>query len=189
MASKRTWAEMEAASLATEEGRAFAAIGFEVWMSGGGCTAWFKQLPADKYMLITDSSGSDHHLNADGYDGKPDYWIVGIHFDGSDGEYLESATHDEAVAAALAILFRESIRRDVPDNVAEIDAINAARADATCATHDFCDSNMNMLEAWRACYGPDAFLDADNQAYADLWNRAWDIAKADGFAVKGAAGK
>lgn len=49
-----------------------------------------------------------------------------------------------------------------------------------CASHDFCDANMAMLEAWRRCTGSDE-IDANDQAQAAAWNEAWKLAKAAEF--------
>jgi Tfp pilus assembly protein PilV len=57
-----------------------------------------------------------------------------------------------------------------------------------CASHDFCDANGVMAEAFAAC-GVKTFVDCSPEesegpeyaAAVDLWNRAWDAAKAAGF--------
>lgn len=48
-----------------------------------------------------------------------------------------------------------------------------------CASHDFCDANVYMAEAFEQVTGraPDPASDAD----AALWNEAWEIAKSEGF--------
>ena len=50
-----------------------------------------------------------------------------------------------------------------------------------CASHDFCDANMVMAEAFERVMkrAPNPASDAD----AALWNDAWDIAKANNFEV------
>jgi hypothetical protein len=51
-----------------------------------------------------------------------------------------------------------------------------------CATHDFCDANMAMHEAWVKLTGqnPLDFQDEEaggmDQVTTTLWNRAWDLA-------------
>lgn len=59
---------------------------------------------------------------------------------------------------------------------------------AACATHDFCDANMAMMEAFEAVMGREPVLGDDDdsmiaaqQADLDLMNAAWVIAKRDHF--------
>lgn len=45
----------------------------------------------------------------------------------------------------------------------------------SCASHDFCDANMVMLDAWGYLgYGE---FDPNSSADASVWNDAWHIAK------------
>jgi len=46
-----------------------------------------------------------------------------------------------------------------------------------CHSHDFCDANMAMEAAWESFDLPS--INADDQAQADLWNAAWNIAAVD----------
>lgn len=67
-----------------------------------------------------------------------------------------------------------------PDNMREVIARNQSAADPmTCASHDFCDANMLMFKALQNL--TDKPLDPEticaDSANADLWNRAWAIAK------------
>lgn len=41
------------------------AIGFEVWPSGGGCTAYILELSGTMYALVTDESGRDVPMTFD----------------------------------------------------------------------------------------------------------------------------
>lgn len=47
-----------------------------------------------------------------------------------------------------------------------------------CATHDFCDANMAMVEAMTTLK-----YDARDESSADLWNAAWIQAKANKFNI------
>ena len=68
------------------------------------------------------------------------------------------------------------------DNACEVDRRNATPEYAgACASHDFCDANMPMAAAFEAVTGREP--DVASQADADLWNAAWNIAKARGFAT------
>lgn len=44
-----------------------------------------------------------------------------------------------------------------------------------CHTHDFCDPNQAMIDAWERCYG----IHPRCQSATDtrLWNKAWSIAR------------
>lgn len=48
-----------------------------------------------------------------------------------------------------------------------------------CATHDFCDANEVMAEAFTKTTG--RAIDLNSQRDTDLWNAAWDQAKAAEF--------
>lgn len=83
---------------------------------------------------------------------------------------------------ALANAFRTEARRALTP--AEIDEINrrntAAGPDAGwCASHDFYDANMLMLDAFNATFGrePHITSDADFEAI----NAAWSAVRATGF--------
>lgn len=47
--------------------------GFHIEGTGGGCSAWVKQLPTGQYVVLTDSGGCSHNLENGGllgiYDG------------------------------------------------------------------------------------------------------------------------
>lgn len=61
----------------------------------------------------------------------------------------------------------------------EVAARNATAAYAgCCASHDFCDANMAMSEAFAKAFGRDPGFD---QHDVDLMNSAWEAAKAAGF--------
>jgi len=53
---------------------------------------------------------------------------------------------------------------------------------ASCASHNFCDANMAMLEAFEAI--TDCEFNLDNQAHIDLFNAAWDHAKINHLTAK-----
>ena len=52
----------------------------------------------------------------------------------------------------------------------------------SCASHDFCDANMAMLTAFETL--ADCAFDLDNQDHVDLFNAAWDYAKANHLTKK-----
>lgn len=87
----------------TEDGKLFKAAGFELEHTGGGCSAWRRGAVDGYFILITDSSGSDHRLG-DGYatdPARPDRWLIGLHLqDGDHLESIEATTVTDAIAAA-----------------------------------------------------------------------------------------
>jgi|TARA_R110001583_G_C5603609_1_gene404711 hypothetical protein len=86
---------------------------------------------------------------------------------------------------ALATEFHSTMGEWFADELAtliEIDAENATRDDSSCASHDYCDANMAMFEAFTAVYYRDP--DMTSQPDLDLMNAAWDETKANGFAAK-----
>lgn len=185
MATFHEWLNAETAkALASEEGKAFVAAGFEFTHTGGGCTAWEKQFADGRRIMITDSEGLGHTLGpSDANDpSKPDHWMIGFYLNEEDdsGTIMEAPTHGEAVAAALAFLFRHHVRAYfAADKLEEIDRINRANNDSTCATGDFSDSNMFMGEAFEELFG--RVTDVSSQTETDMWNAAWNKAKAFGF--------
>jgi hypothetical protein len=48
-----------------------------------------------------------------------------------------------------------------------------------CHSHDYCDANMVMFEAFQSTFGREP--DTDNGPDLELWNDAWEIAKAASF--------
>lgn len=65
------------------------------------------------------------------------------------------------------------------DNMTSVRKLNAtpAYAGSICASHDFCDANMAMDQAFQELLNrePDMQSDAD----CALWNEAWQIAKTE----------
>lgn len=83
------------------------------------------------------------------------------------------------LAVAFCAVLREWLGAD---RVAEVVALNDAELNPdVCHSLDFCDAHMTMLEAFEKVLGrePDVCDDADT----DLFNAAWDEAKAARFAL------
>lgn len=87
-------------------------------------------------------------------------------------------------AEKIARKFAEGLTEDLgAGTVAEIVRLNATPAYAgCCASHDFCDANMVMADAFEEVLGH--ALDAGDETHAALVNRAWDLAKNAGFDPK-----
>lgn len=197
--------EMAAAAEQTETGKLFAASNFHVGHNGGGCTAW--ERPVDETgwkVLITDSEGFSHESE----DGK---WIVGAHHES--GEFVERCVEADSIAAAIAaadafdvVLSGKIAEPDatITDKIrlarefgtliqeelstvrfrAMVDRNKAEDADSNvCHSHDYCDANMTMLQAFQNVFQREpAFLnDSTTEADLALWNEAWQIAKAADF--------
>lgn len=76
----------------------------------------------------------------------------------------------EKVQWALSVTeFREAIDRNKAEGPQSI----------VCHTHDFCDANMLMLEAWEEFFGGEP--DVSSEEDAAIINEAWAIAKAADF--------
>jgi hypothetical protein len=85
---------------------------------------------------------------------------------------------------ALAWSFRQSMQNFVPmRDLRRIDAANASEVGGplsdTCHSHDYIDANMVMCSAFEAQLQREH--DASSQIDADLQNRAWQLAKLQGF--------
>lgn len=103
------------------------------------------------------------------------------------------STPKPARAHVLAIAFAAKLHEWLsPEEMKEAIARNAASADPlVCASHDFCDANMAMAEAFEATQGREIRFPSDvesgactqEESDADLamFNSAWGLAKAAGF--------
>jgi hypothetical protein len=49
-------------------------FGFELWETGGGCTAWGLHLPDGREIMVTDLAGESHRLP-----GAGEPFLVGLH--------------------------------------------------------------------------------------------------------------
>jgi hypothetical protein len=82
----------------------------------------------------------------------------------------------------IALAFSDILARDLTG--AQMDAVNAsnfpdgdARADGACASHDYIDANMAMLEAFESVQP----FDRTDARDCELWADAWSLAKACEF--------
>ena len=48
-----------------------------------------------------------------------------------------------------------------------------------CASHDHIDANMVMAPAFEEVMGHE--VDSESEVDADIWNKAWDLVKLNGF--------
>ena len=119
--------------------------------------------------------------------------------DGSHAPY-DSAEHDQrfpcstddlsealdaALGAQFAMVLDEWLEADEYAQVRQRNALDPqAAAGGCCHSHDFCDANMAMLEAFAVIYGREPVMGEDDPAMAaqqdedmERMNRAWSVAK------------
>lgn len=95
--------------------------------------------------------------------------------DDGEGKTFDPATAPSAqqLADRFAVVLRSWL---TAEEWAKVRVRNASETDPhVCHSHDFCDANMAMDEAWGSFMN--AHIDADDEAQAKLWSDAWDIAK------------
>ena len=99
----------------------------------------------------------------------------------------DANTFKDLTAAELAKCFSAVLRQWLTDSeTSRINAANAASGyDAlVCASHDYCDANMAMLEAVSNATGipvDDIDVDVSDARFCELLNEAWAIAKRADF--------
>lgn len=94
------------------EDETFKSHGFSVRQTGGGCTAWGKDLADSRYILITDSEGLNHRLGDRHVDlTSTDKWLVGLHDEKGavPDAHSEHDTAAEACAAAEGFASRAEV--------------------------------------------------------------------------------
>jgi len=76
----------------------------------------------------------------------------------------------------LARTFAATVRRDVGDEWPAMLSAHRASPDRltgrTCVTHDYCDPNQSMLDAWAELFGSAPDLNADGTVIDAAWNAA-----------------
>lgn len=82
------------------------------------------------------------------------------------------------LASEFVIIVREWL---TPDRCREIDRLNAAEDNPQiCHSHDFCDPNQAMIDAFARF---NVELDPHNDDHVNLMDAAWAVAKISGFGV------
>jgi hypothetical protein len=80
---------------------------------------------------------------------------------------------ESAIARRFADHLRESLS---PEQWREMRLVNRGHTtDKICASHDYCDANMPMDEAFQEIIGHE--IDCSSDTETGIWNRAWDLAK------------
>ena len=82
----------------------------------------------------------------------------------------------ELLAKMFAHKLTEDLGRDV---IADIIQSNLEETSGVCHSHDHCDSNMVMAEAFREVFGRDSDPASDEDAR--IWSEAWEEAQMNAF--------
>jgi hypothetical protein len=87
------------------------------------------------------------------------------------------STRDTQRISDLADTFLRKLRQRLGDDVMRaITSLNADEPDpGVCHSHDYCDANVIMDEAFVVVFGRSSRACSDRDAA--LWTRAWDLAK------------
>ena len=90
-------------------------------------------------------------------------------------------TNPRFITTTLAMTFAKNLKRDIGVNALRIvNAKNLAATDPNvCVSHDVCDANEPMAEAFLTVMGRE--IDLQSDADCTVWNAAWDEAKAAKF--------
>lgn len=95
---------------------------------------------------------------------------------------MDHSTTDNATILGEKVgkRFAEIVRRDLADDLEEIVRRNLTdQYENCCATHDFCDANMLMDEAFRDVVGQELRTDSDVDLFICNW--AWAKARGSDF--------
>lgn len=84
------------------------------------------------------------------------------------------------LAHAFSDVLKEWLSQDQLRTVIHLNT-SGVYSELVCASHDFCDANMAMLEAFIRVLGREPMINDD--ADLGLWNSAWAMAKAASFFV------
>jgi hypothetical protein len=143
---------------------------------------------------VNDTWNADHFANQALYEGgKAGDWIDLIIPVSSEDA---GAIADAFLTHLLAVEFGRVLRRWLtPDQVSLANTRNAGeyKDSGACASHDFCDANMAMAEAFDTFglptdidlpeSGGDSDAVRDNNSASIIWNNAWTKAKESKFAL------
>ena len=108
----------------------------------------------------------------------------GQHCDRDEGPLLATDDWQEVLAFTIGETFAANIEEQLSaDELAEVKRRNAhVYGEGICATHDYCDANMPMAEAFEFIMGREPDVSADDDV--TLWNAAWERARADHFTAE-----
>lgn len=147
---------------------------------------WYPMLALGSFVA-QDSTGAVYvaPMLANGERSTYDGEIVVLEEDTREADpALDAQTRRFLLVGQIADGFRSVLRSWLSESdLLEVDRRNKAeKSDSVCHTHDFCDSNMAMLEAFEKVTGRPLFVDGViPDENSDLFNDAWEVAKVDGF--------
>lgn len=181
---------------ASPAGKVLTAAGFEPMHTGGNCLAWHKAA-ATSYVYITQG---DCELGEDVTDPEAAEWMACIYatIDNANGHYVETTSladaiqwaalalanparyltetpHKEWLAERFAAILKEWLTAEQWADMKRKNETDPRYTGGVCASHDYCDANMAMDQAWRERFATSP--NADDEAQATLWSTAWDLAK------------
>lgn len=82
----------------------------------------------------------------------------------------------------LSNAFSAILNEWIPEKLAEVNRLNKEHAgDNCCATHDFCDPNQAMIDAFKSLFGKEPTGRNREQNY--LIDNAWELSKTNGFKI------
>jgi hypothetical protein len=166
---------------------------FEICSTGGGFQAYHRDIfyksGQHGYAMITSAKKECAVPTS-----KKEQVVLGVYSDADDTApvYLIEGTTEEALmkfnAYLLAVDFTRGLNEYLTEEqMAEVIKRNetAEYQDGSCATHDFCDANVMMLEAFENVLGrefvfadeDDPHSEAQNTIDTMLWSAAWEIAR------------
>lgn len=90
---------------------------------------------------------------------------------------------EQRLADEFAVVIRSWL---TSEELAAVDEKNSALSSG-CASHDYCDANCAMYEAFERVVGREPSSDdedVNSNADCALWNAAWSLRKAQGFSSK-----
>jgi len=102
---------------------------------------------------------------------------------GARTDFISSDDWTDVLAVLMGELFADLFCEDMsPGVIATVRERNASPryAGSICATHDFCDANQVMADAFAQTMGRDLIMGDDEPGQQDdfrLWGKAWDHAK------------
>jgi len=97
-----------------------------------------------------------------------------------------ASDNTDTFALSIANEFsRRLYKLDGGEHMPKAIADNKLNPSGICATHDFCDPNMLMEEAFIQILGREPHISAGPDAPdSRLWNTAWGIARYNNFQIK-----
>jgi hypothetical protein len=81
----------------------------------------------------------------------------------------------ETIAEAFAANLRQRLSPADHAEMKRRNRTNAYEKSGSCASHDFCDANMEMAAAFQRIEGRE--FDTTSDADHAVWNQAWEIAR------------